>query len=206
MKLAGLLILLTGLALGCSKSADPTTLLAKIPPPAAVPTPIPPGAAGVILKFTRSGDFVRAVINVWVQDSLGANVKTLRACSGSANYDCPFPGPCPSEGVHWPLFWPLSNDGALTDGNTSATVVFFGTNTEMTHFWNWTDHSGSLVADGTYTLRVEVSGSEWDPTTTTAAAEAHVDAVKNTSTGSATGTLDANFYNQLQAISATWNP
>ncbi|MES2202492.1 MAG: hypothetical protein V4498_09585 [candidate division FCPU426 bacterium] len=202
LSVLGALCLFLGLA-GCSKGLDPTTMLGPAPSGPATPTP---GftTSGVKLDFVRKGDSVSAVISVWVED-LGAtvNYKTLRCYSGFATYDCALPGPCPPEANNWPLFWPLSNNGADTDGNSSATVGY-SADTHITKIWDWKDRNGILLPDGSYVIRIEVSAHEYSAGNPAAAGEAHVVIIKNGSSGNASGSIDQG--SQLVSVNAVWNP
>lgn len=194
MKAALLVAALALAALGCSKRMDPTTLLSVQPSP----TPAPTGP-GVRIHITRAGDGIPAVMNVWVEDlSSTACVKTLLTYNPTATYDCPLPSNCPIEFAWWPLYWPLSNNGALTDGNTSATVAY-SANTSLDLFWDWKDRSATVL-NGAWTIRAEVAGYNYAG----ANGEAHVGVLHNAAAGSATGSVDTG--SQFVSISADWQP
>lgn len=195
MRRLALIVLAALAAAGCSKHMDPTTLLSVQPSP----TPAPSGP-GVRIHLIRHGDGIPAVLNVWVQDvSATVNVKTLCTYNPTATYDCPMPSPCPIEYAWWPLYWPLSNNGAVTDGNTSATVAY-GADTQLNLFWDWSGHSPALVGPGSYVICAEVAGYNYGGFN----GEAHVNIVRGASAGSATGQIDSG--SQLISMSADWVP
>lgn len=185
--------------LGCIQHLDPTQIF----------SPPPPLAHGVNLTVYRSGDANNTpVVHVWVETSGDTlNVKTLLTTNGGAQYSCTGPNFCPCEGPtgapgngngYWPLF--CSTNGNVfppTDANSSATQsypfdmpLYFG--------WDWTDHSGALVPDGTYILHAEVSGYYYG-----SPGEASIHVTKNGSPGSATGQSDGA---KWKLITADWKP
>src|SRR5665213_128080 len=148
--------------LGCSSDHDPTIPLAPTTPVGGGSYTGPPG---VKLTYGRKGDFIQAIVNVWVQDSGGALVRTLQAFSGNSSLSfvpstCPCLTPPSVEAGYWPQFWPASNgaDPAQLDGIASATLNPGGTDVSVSLFWPWDGHGGAVVPTGRYTLHVEVSG------------------------------------------------
>jgi hypothetical protein len=189
-------VLLALCLFGCAKGMDPTTLLSAPP----LPTPAPQGP-GLRLHVTRKGDGIPAVINIWVEDQAGtANLKTLLTYNPTATYDCPMPSNCPIEYAWWPGWWALSNDGVLTDGNTSATVAY-SADTTLNLFWDWKDHGGLDVGPGTWVVKAEVAGYNYNPQP---GGEAHVTVTRGATPGTAVGVVDSG--SQWLAISADWVP
>lgn len=181
---------------GCAKMHDPTTIFAPLPSAPAV---------GVQLKLGRAGDGQAAATFVWVEDALGNNILTLDATSGSNILSVP-PGTPPSGfcssgmSFYWPSYC-TANPNNVTDANTHATVVYLADN-NLFYVWDWKDRTGAVVPNGTYTLKAELSGYDYEPFGLPVAAEASVTVTKNGAAGSAAGTANGAW----QSISATWNP
>jgi tetratricopeptide (TPR) repeat protein len=80
---------------------------------------------------------------VWVEDANGKHIKTL--------YVSGFSGYAQEKQVVLPAF--AKATGFETDGTTGASIDW-GTHT---YVWDVTDHEGKRVADGEYTVHVEIS-------------------------------------------------
>lgn len=189
-------LLLVGLGLACAKVHDPTTIFAPLP---SAP------ATGVQLKLGRQGDGQAAVTHVWVEDSLGSNILTLSTTDGLNVLSVPNGTPIGSfcsagMSFYWPNYC-AANPGNLTDANSHATSVYLS-DTQLFFTWDWRDRTGTLVPNGTYTLKAELSGYPYEPAGIPVPAEASVTVTKNGSAGSASGSVSGAW----QSISATWNP
>lgn len=190
----GFLLLCLGLA--CAKVHDPTTIFAPLP---SAPT------TGVQLKLGRLGDGQAAVTHVWVEDSLGSNILTLSTTDGLNILSVPNGTPASnfcSAGMsfYWPNYC-AANPGNLTDANSHATSVYLS-DTLLFYTWDWRDRTGTLVPNGTYTLKAELSGYPYEPAGIPIAAEASVSVTKDGNAGSASGSVNGAW----QSINATWNP
>ena len=78
------------------------------------------------------------VMAIWVTDSSGTFVKTLKRQA--------------SERIEYLVKWVANSNEDVTDAVTGATISSHETHNVS---WDCTDTSGSLVADGTYRVRVE---------------------------------------------------
>lgn len=184
------------LSLACAKVHDPTTIFAPLP---AAP------AVGVQLKLGRQGDGQAAVTHVWVEDAGGNNILTLSTTDGLNILSVPTGTPASSfctagMSFYWPSYCG-ANPANLTDANTHATSVYLSDST-LIYTWDWRDRTGTLVPNGTYTLKAELSGYPYEPAGFPIAAEASVSVTKNGGAGSATGSVTGAW----QSISASWNP
>lgn len=193
LRIAGLALCLS---LACAKVHDPTAIFA--------PLPTAP-ATGVQLKVGRQGDGQAAVTHVWVEDAGGNNILTLSTTNGlnvlSVPNGTPLSGFCSSGmSFYWPSYCG-ANPGNLTDANSHATSVYLS-DTLLFYTWDWRDRTGSVVPNGTYTLKAELSGYDYEPAGFPVAAEAAVSVTKNGAAGSAAGTVNGAW----QSINATWNP
>lgn len=186
------------LTAGCASHLDPTQIF----------TPPKPLDHGVNLTVYRSGDPNNTpVVHVWVDTSGDTlNVKTLLTTNGGAQLSCNGPNYCPCEGPlaaggnnYWSLF--CSTNGNVfpaTDANSSATQSF-PFDMPLYFGWDWTDHAGKVVPDGSYILHAEVSGYHYGGSP----GEAMITVAKNGAAGNATGTADGN---KWKAIVADWKP
>jgi hypothetical protein len=172
----------------------------------------------VDLHLRRKGDFLPAVMNVWVEDASQAHVRTLwtydvNAYGYASNpYSCFLVG-CPCDvscgpagnaelTAYWPRFWPKSNYGAKVDAASHATASYSG-DTDLLIHWDWNDSSGTPAPNGTYTLWAELSSYPYGQTAATAP-QASVTVTKNGASGSAPGTVIQG--TGFLAISADWQP
>ena len=203
-------IFLAVVVAGCSPSKDPTTFMGA----AAVPTPGPTGP-GVNLYFLRKGDFLPAVLNVWVEDAGQNDIRTLRtydtnAWSYSSNPYSVYLFGCPCSAdplayemaAYWPRYWAKSNGGGLVDAASHATSTY-NADTGISVFWDWRDRGGLLVPNGNYTLWVEYSSYLYGGTAPQAPT-AHVTVVRNGAPGSAAGTIVQG--SAILSLSADWLP
>lgn len=206
---AALLLLL--LAVGCQPQKDPTAWLAPSTAPQG-------GGPGVDLHLRRKGDFLPAVLNVWVEDAAQAHVRTLATYDVNAYgypsnpYSC-YLVACPCDlscgpagnaelSAYWPRFWPKSNYGEKVDAASHATSSYSG-DTDLLFHWDWKDSSGAVAPNGSYTLWAELSSYPYGGAPTQAP-QAHVVVSKNGGGGSAPGTVDQG--SGLLSISADWQP
>ncbi len=191
----GLLALASlGLSLACAKVHDPTTIFG------------PPPEAPVVLKLGRKGDGVYAITHVWVEDSGGQNVLTLSTTTGLSEISyapgTPSSGYCSIAGGQ-SSFWPSycgANMTNQTDANTHATIGY-NSDTALFFTWDWKDRSGTVVPDGTYYLKGEISGYLYP---SYIADEATVTIIKDGKPGSATGTVSG--VGAWLSASVTWKP
>lgn len=184
----------------CSQANDPTRIVAQAAQPTAAPTPQPtptPLPSGVQFNLRRQGDppFGAMVMHLWVEDGGGSDIRTLWTTNGLSSYSCPSANFCPCESIHWPAFC-AANPSDFVDAASSATVPY-PVDTDLSVNWDWRDRAGTLVPNGTYLLRAEVSNYQ-----SGAASLATVTVVRNASPGSATGSVSG----RLLAASASWNP
>lgn len=184
------------LSSACAKVHDPTAIFAPLPSAPAV---------GVQLKLGRQGDGQAAVTNVWVEDAGGNNIYTISTTDGLNVLSVPAGTPSSSfcsagMAFYWPSYC-AGNPNNYTDANSHATSVYLS-DTALFFTWDWHDRNGALVPNGTYTLKAELSGYDYEPSGFPIAAEASVTVSKNGSPGTATGTVTGAWQN----ASATWNP
>ena len=192
-------VLCIALSLACAKHDDPTMILAPSANAAAPsPTPLPTPVSGAQLRLQIQGDAFNApVIHVWVEDNAGNSLLTLDTTNGASTYSCPSANFCPCEGGagHWVAYC-AANPNDFTDAKSHPTVLY-SSSTQLTYNWDWKDRTATLVPDGTYYFKAEISGYLYG-----SPQEAAVNLTKNTTAGSATGTLGGRWL----SASATWNP
>ena len=82
------------------------------------------------------------VLAIWIENSSNAFVKTKLLYAAERDYDL--------------ATWNIASNGNIVDATTGATKFVHESETIT---WNGTDVSGNIVADGSYTIFVEMS---WD--------------------------------------------
>ncbi len=87
--------------------------------------------------------YPRNIVAVWIQSSSGSYVKTLARWAQTRR--------------RYLLDWNSASGGDTVDAVTGATFYSHGTRTAT---WNLTDRSGSVVPDGTYTIRLELADAD----------------------------------------------
>jgi hypothetical protein len=85
---------------------------------------------------------------IWVEDSKGKFIKTLYVTTAGAKK--------PSRRT-WLTEWTLKTTSNTVDAKTGATAEAYGL---LAGTWDGKDVNGILVADGTYTLRMELADDE----------------------------------------------
>ncbi|MEI8271789.1 MAG: DUF2271 domain-containing protein [Paludibacter sp.] len=127
---------------------------------------------------TISGAHIQVI---WIKNSAGSFVKTLLAYSNSkGNID------------HLTKWAPGGTTPSIVDALTGATTSTYGTLTET---WNATNVSKTVVADGNYTVWVELSDDPSEVSSSWTFA-------KGATAINSTGTATANFTN----VSIVWAP
>ena len=104
-----------------------------------------PGVLSVTATtFTASGTYApKNIVAMWIQDSSGKFVKTMLILGSTRK----------AHLTNWVTATPVGNS---IDAITGATQTSHGTRTCT---WNGTDVSKVLVADGTYTVKMEMTES-----------------------------------------------
>jgi len=93
-----------------------------------------------VTSTTGGGYSPRNIVAIWIESNTGIFVKTLTVKAAERKYDL--------------TKWESSSKGNTVDASTGATLTSFGT---VTGFWNGTDASGKVVADGTYKVCMELT-------------------------------------------------
>lgn len=104
-----------------------------------------PGVLSVsVTTSTANGSYApRNIVAIWIQDSSGKFVKTMMILAANRKADL----------TNWVTSTPVGNS---VDATTGATQSSHGTRTCT---WNATNASKALVADGTYTVKMEMTES-----------------------------------------------
>ena len=130
----GLTVIIIGLSVfisSCTTSADPS------------PTPVTPttGLIVSVVTSTAGGNYSpRNIVAIWVEDSSGKFVKSLTVYADQRKNDL--------------TNWDASSGLNTTDAVTGATRTNYGT---INASWNGTNTAGAVVADGSYTLCMELT-------------------------------------------------
>ena len=82
---------------------------------------------------------------IWIEDNKGKFVKTLYVTTAGAKK--------PSRRT-WLTEWTLKSASNTVDAKTGATALAYG---PIIGIWDGKDVNGTLVADGTYTVRMELA-------------------------------------------------
>lgn len=127
---SSVLFVLLGFWACSSKSTDdPSTI---------IPTT---GLAVTMTTSTTGGGYSpRNVVAVWVETNTGVFVKSLTVKAQERKNDL--------------TKWNSSSAGNTTDAVTGATLSNYGT---ITSYWNGKDKNGTIVADGTYKVCMEIT-------------------------------------------------
>lgn len=108
------------------------------------PATPPAGSAGLTVSVTTStaggGYAPRNVVAIWIENNAGQFVKTLTVYAQARASDL--------------TNWSSSSGGNKVDAVTGATQSNYGT---IYGVWNGTDVSGTVVADGTYKVCMELT-------------------------------------------------
>jgi hypothetical protein len=98
----------------------------------------------VTTSATTGGAFIpRNIVAIWVQNSSGQFVKSLLVYAQSQ--------------IQWLTNWNTASAGNKVDAITGATQSSHGVRTCT---WNGTNVSGAVVADGTYTVKMELTDKD----------------------------------------------
>lgn len=131
---------------------------------------------------------------VWIEDANGKFVKTIEGW-----YTKPFAGRDISKGRRHLLAWIAKAGNADTDAVSSATLSDHST--LHTASWDMKDKSGAAVANGTYTIRMELADSNSSQASQNAQGTFTFN--KNGTSASTTGGSNGGFVNVAIDYSAT---
>lgn len=92
---------------------------------------------------------------IWIEDSKGKFVKTLYITLAGDNPTKP--GVKLPSRRSWLTEWTLKSATNTVDAKTGATAINYGT---LSGTWDGKDVTGNIVADGTYTLRMELADDQ----------------------------------------------
>lgn len=125
------------LFIGCGTTNDPSDNTST-PVTQTVPST---GLYVSVATSTAGGNYSpRNIVAIWVTDSSGKFVKTLTVYADKRKSDL--------------TNWVSASNKNTTDAVTGATLTSFGT---ITAKWNGTNTSGTVVADGSYNLCMELT-------------------------------------------------
>jgi len=126
-------VVLFFIVISCTTSNSPTDSTAA-----------PVVSSGLLVSAvtsTAGGSYSpRNVVAIWIENSSGAFVKTLTVKAAARKSDL--------------TGWESSSKGNTVDATTGATLSSYGT---IYGTWNGTDVNGSIVADGTYKVCMELT-------------------------------------------------